>query len=108
MKKLFANLGVGILKLLGYTPFWLLYLWADLIYLISYHLIGYRKKTVIQNLKNSFPEKTEQEIKLITTGFYHHFADLVVETIKAFQVSEKTLSKRFIYKNPEVLDEIYA
>ena len=108
MKKLLAKTGVGILKFLGYTPFWLLYIWADLIYLVSYHLIGYRKNTVIQNLKNSFPEKTDQEIKLITTGFYHHFADLVVETIKSFQISEKTLRKRFRYKNPEILDEIYA
>lgn len=107
MKRLFANIGVFTLKLLGFTPFWLLYIIADLIYLISYHLVGYRKKTVIQNLKNSFPEKTDQEIRKITLGFYRHFADLVVETIKSFQVSSQTLKKRFRYKNPEILDELY-
>jgi len=108
MKKAFARIGVSFLKLLGYTPFWLLYLWADLIYLVCFHLIGYRKKTVLQNLRNSFPEKTDQEIKEIAIKFYRHFADLVVETIKAFQISEDSLKKHFHYKNPEVLSEIYA
>jgi len=108
MKKGFAKIGILLLKLLGHTPFWLLYIWADLIYFICYHVIGYRKKTVIQNLKNSFPEKTDQEIKEIAVKFYRHFADLVVEMIKAFQISEETLRKRFQYKNPEILDELYT
>ncbi|MDP2888078.1 MAG: lysophospholipid acyltransferase family protein, partial [Bacteroidota bacterium] len=108
MNRLLANLGIFILKVLGYTPFWLLYICADLIYLISYYVVGYRKKTVRRNLKNSFPEKTDQEIHRITIAFYRHFADLVVETIKSFQISEETLRKRISYKNPEVLDELYA
>ncbi|OFX50997.1 MAG: hypothetical protein A2066_13575 [Bacteroidetes bacterium GWB2_41_8] len=108
MKRLFANIGIFILKVLGFTPFWLLYIFADLIYLISYYLIGYRKKTVIRNLKNSFPEKPDQEILKITKDFYHHFADLVVETIKTVQVSEETLKQRISYKNPEVLNELYG
>ena len=108
MKKLLARIGIFFLKLLGFTPFWLLYLWADLIYFICYHVIGYRKNTVGQNLKKSFPEKTDQEIKEITHRFYRHFADLAVETIKAFQISETELRKRFRYKNPEILNELYA
>ena len=93
MKKLLARIGIFFLKMLGCTPFWLLYFWADLIFFVCFHAIGYRKKTVIQNLKNSFPEKPDQEIKEITRQFYRHFADLVVETIKAFQISEKTLAE---------------
>jgi KDO2-lipid IV(A) lauroyltransferase len=108
MEKALAKWGILILKLLGYTPFWLLYIGADLTYFICYQVVGYRKKTVIQNLKKSFPEKTDQEIKKITRQFYHHFADLVVETIKAFQMSEQTFRKRFHFKNPEILDELYA
>ncbi|MDP3912465.1 MAG: lysophospholipid acyltransferase family protein [Bacteroidota bacterium] len=108
MKRLLANFGIFILKALGNTPFWLLYICADLIYLISYYLVGYRKKTVFINLKNSFPEKSDQEIHRIAISFYHHFADLVVETIKSFQISEETLKKRIRYKNPEVLNELYV
>jgi len=107
MKKVMAQIGVLFLKLLGFTPFWLLYFCADVFYLINYYLIGYRKKTVIQNLKNSFPEKTDQEINEIAQKFYHHFADLVFKPIKAFQMSEETFGKRFRYKNPEVINELY-
>ena len=108
MKRLLANLGISFLKIIGYTPFWLLYSFAGLIYFISYYVVGYRKKTVLRNLKNSFPEKTDREIQQIAIAFYRHFADLVVETIKSFQISEETLRKRISYKNPEVLDELYA
>lgn len=108
MKKLLAQTGVLLLKLLGYTPFWLIYLWADLFYVIAFRLIGYRKKTVVQNLRNSFPEKSDQEIRTITRRFYRHFADLIVETIKALHMSEKTLNKRVHYKNTELLDELYV
>lgn len=107
MKKLIAYLGVLVLKVLGYIPFWLIYLWADLLFVILYYLARYRKRTVIQNLKNSFPEKSDHEIRQICRGFYRHFADLIMETLKAFQASEVTLMKRFRYKNPEVLNELY-
>ncbi len=70
-------------------------------------MVGYRNKTVIRNLKNSFPEKRDLEIHQITIAFYRYFADLVVETIKSFQISEETLKKRIRYKNPEVLNGLY-
>jgi len=108
MKRLLANIGIFVLKVLGYTPFWLLYLFADLFYLISFYIVGYRKNTVLKNIRKSFPEKTDQETHKIAKDFYHHFADLVVETIKSFHISEETLKKRFKYKNPEVLDELYT
>ncbi len=107
MKKAAAQIGVFVLKILGHTPFWLIYFWADLLYFFSYYVIGYRKKTVIQNLQNSFPEKSVTELKEIRRKFYRHFADLVVETIKAFQLSETDFNQRFCFKNPEVLDELY-
>ena len=107
MKNLIRKTGILLLKILGYIPFWLAYIVADIFYLIIYYLIGYRKETVIKNLKSSFPEKSETEIKKITIAFYHHFSDLIVESIKGFQISEKTLKKRFRYINPEVMNELY-
>lgn len=107
MKKVLAKIGIFFLKMIGYTPFWLIYIWADLFFLISYYLIGYRKKTVIKNLKKSFPEKSDPQIKKITIDFYKHFADLVFETMKSFQISEKSLNKRILFRNPEVLNDLY-
>lgn len=108
MKKLLAQTGILILKILGNIPFWLMYLCADIFFIVAYYLVGYRKKTVYRNLKNSFPEKPDAEIKRIAIGYYRHFSDLIFETLKSFQMSESELNKRFRFKNPEVLDELYA
>lgn len=108
MKKIVAKIGILFLSILGYIPFWLIYLLSDFFFLISYYLIGYRKNTVLGNLKKSFPEKSDQEINNIAFAFYRHFADLVFETLKSFKLSEKTLKKRVHYKNPELLNDLYV
>lgn len=107
MSKLWGNTGIFLLKVFGLAPFWLMYFFADLLYVINYYFIRYRKKTVLTNLRNSFPEKSEKEIQRISKAFYHHLSDLFFETIKAYQASEETLRKRFQYKNPELMDELY-
>ena len=48
------------------TPFFLLYLWADVFYFVVYYIAGYRKKVVFGNLKSSFPEKSENVIVIHT------------------------------------------
>ncbi|MFT7588301.1 MAG: KDO2-lipid IV(A) lauroyltransferase [Limisphaerales bacterium] len=84
-------------------PYFLLYRLSDLAYYVLFYLVGYRKKVVYSNLNNSFPNKSKTEIKLIAKLFYKHLADLVVESIKNFSISESDLKKRVVYKNPELL-----
>jgi KDO2-lipid IV(A) lauroyltransferase len=66
-----------------------------------YRVIGYRKEVVFTNLKNSFPDKGEQELKQIMSSFYRHLSDITMESIKGFTISEKQLRKRLVIKNPE-------
>ena len=82
-------------------PYPLLYLFSDFLFLIMYRLIGYRKKVVFTNLKNSFPNKSDQELKAIMADFYRHLCDIIMESIKGFMISEKQLRKRLVIKNPE-------
>lgn len=107
MKTLIAKIGIGLLKLIGYIPLRVLYGISDILFMFSYRIFNYRKKTVLNNLKNSFPEKTDQEIEHIARKFYRHFSDLLVESIHSFQISEADLRKRFTYKNPEVMTELF-
>ena len=55
-----------------------------------------------ENLRLAFPEKTSVEIKVITTKFYRHLADLVVEVIKTLSLSEKELERRVEFSNLDV------
>lgn len=92
--------------LLTRLPWWLLYLIGDGIYVLIFYVFGYRKKVVFNNLLIAFPEKTEQERKVIAKKFYHNFVDTIIETIKLFSVSEKEFRKRFEC-NIDVLNDLY-
>ena len=76
-------------------PLRVLYLFSDIFFVILYYVIGYRRKVVATNLRNSFPEKSEAERKIIERRFYRHLADLFVETLKATHLSAEQISKRF-------------
>jgi KDO2-lipid IV(A) lauroyltransferase len=86
---------------LSLLPYPLLYLLSDIIFLIMYRVIGYRKEVVFTNLKNSFTNKSKQELKKIMSDFYRHLCDIIMESVKGFTISEKQLRKRLIIKNPE-------
>lgn len=88
-------------------PYRALYLLSDVLYFFIYHLIGYRKTDVYKNIKNSFPEKSEMERLRIQKIFYSHLCDLVVESLKAFTVSEKELKKHMVCNNPQLVNEYF-
>jgi KDO2-lipid IV(A) lauroyltransferase len=58
---------------------------------------------VYDNLKNAFPEKTEQERLKIEKQYFRYLGDLIVETIKLISVSQKELQRRVIATNPELV-----
>jgi KDO2-lipid IV(A) lauroyltransferase len=89
------------------TPYWGLYVLSDFFFVIIYHIIGYRKKVVTQNLRNSFPEKSNVEILDIQRKFYHHLCDVSIETIKGYTVSKKKLLKRYVVINPELAEQYF-
>lgn len=88
-------------------PFSVLYVISDFLYLLIYYVAGYRKKVVFSNIRNSFPEKTDKECSVISKLFYRHFCDLVVESLKAFTISEKQVQKRVICKHPEIINSYF-
>ena len=83
-----------------------LYLVSDVLYIIVGKLIKYRKPLITKNLKNSFPEKNENEIKNIQRYFYKHFLDLIVESLKGFTISKKEINRKIKLKNPDLVNEM--
>lgn len=92
---------------LSYLPLRILYILTDLFYLLLITVVPYRKKVVEQNLRRSFPDKSQSEIKKIKRQFYRHFCDLLAEGIKNLSISKNSLTKRFVVKNPELMDKLY-
>lgn len=95
------------LKPLSMLPIGVLYLFSNFASWVLYRVVKYRKQVVWNNVKNSFPDKSEKEIEAIVKGFYNHFADLIFESIKLFSISQKQVIERCKILNPEVLDKIY-
>lgn len=88
-------------------PFPVLYAISDFLFFTFFYLIGYRKKVILQNIINSFPEKSKEEHHAIYKEFYKHFCDLIVESIKAFTISKEEVAKRVVCKNPEAIDKFF-
>jgi KDO2-lipid IV(A) lauroyltransferase len=88
-------------------PFPVLYAFSNLLYYPFYYLFGYRKKVIMENINRSFPERSEGEKKDICKKFYRHFCDLILESIKAFTISESEVKKRVTCRNPELIDEYF-
>ncbi len=95
-----------ILWLISILPFRTFYLFSDLIYILVYYIIGYRKQIVTDNLTLVFPNKSEKEIITIRKKFYKHMCDMFLEMIKTMSMSEAEMRKRFQIKNTAYIQEL--
>lgn len=107
IKKGLSRLGTYFLYLVSLLPFWFLYLVSDVLFIILYHIVYYRRKVVQENLRNSFPEKSDAERKLIERRYYKYMADLMMESIKSVSMSAKQVHRRMICTNPELMDHYF-
>lgn len=94
------------LWLISILPFRVLYIISDLVYILIYHVIGYRKKVVSANLHLALSDKTDDEIKIIRKKFYHHLCDMLLESIKSITISEAEMKKRYVFKNVEAVHKL--
>jgi len=96
-----------LIWLISILPFRVLYFISDVVYLLIYYVIGYRKKVVLANLKLVYPQKSLRELLEIRKKFYHHFVDMFLEMVKSFTVSKEEVYKRYKYTNVDLLTEMY-
>lgn len=91
-----------ILILFSKIPLRILYGLRPLLFLILYRIAAYRKEVVYENIKNSFPEKSDAEIKAISKEFYYNFADYFIESIWMISADKEEVKKRFVIENIEI------
>ncbi|WP_300693312.1 lysophospholipid acyltransferase family protein [uncultured Bacteroides sp.] len=87
--------------LVALLPFWALYILSDGLCFLMRHVVHYRRKVVRRNLSNSFPEKSQDELRRIERKFYHYICDYMVEEVKMMRMSFEDLSRRMEYGNTE-------
>jgi KDO2-lipid IV(A) lauroyltransferase len=94
-----------IVALLRFVPFPVLYLLSDGLAFLLQRVIGYRKKVVFENLRRSFPEKSDTEIQQIIRGVYRNLTDVTLETIKSYTTDLSEIHRRCQVLNPEIVAE---
>jgi len=107
MKFLGYILTYSFVWLLHLLPEPILYFISNLLYLLMYHVAGYRKKVVFDNLEKAFPEYDRTEIKRCAKKFYHHLSDVILESAVFHFYTESKALNRLSFKNPELLDDLY-
>ena len=100
-QKIMYYLFFGILYTFSLLPLKVLYIFSDGLYFLIYYVVGYRKKVVKKNLRESFPEKSEAELLAIEKKFYHFFCDYIYETVKLTSMSREEMKRRVKYTGME-------
>ena len=106
MQFVFFILLYPLLWLISILPFRLLYVLSDAIYPLIYYVLGYRKKTVRQNLAMALPHLSEKERLIIEKKSFRHLCDMFLEMIKTMTISKKEIEKRFVLTNIEVYHQL--
>lgn len=95
------------LKLFSYLPLRVSYFFANILYFIIHYVAKYRLEVVRKNINNAFPDKTKHEKRKIENGFYHHFADMLVEVPKMLTMRAGEIQKRIKFENFEAMVKHY-
>ena len=108
MQAVVYYISLPFIYLIAYLPFPLLYLFSDFLNFWVFSVFDYRKKVVQSNLRNSFPEKSEKELRAIEKRFYQFFCDLIVETIKTLTITPKQVKKRVSVDNLDIYQNYFS
>ena len=110
MKKTLDNIAFWAINVLWHglslLPMWLHHLFSDVLYVLVAVIVRYRRNVIMKNLRNAYPEKTDKELKAMKRGFYRHFCDILVETVKYTTISDRNIMRRMTFKGSEQVAEI--
>ena len=96
-----------LFKLISWLPFWLLYLISDMMAFFAENVFRYRRAVILKNLRTSFPDKSEDEIKIIKSLYYKNLTDVALETFKLLSISKEEFTNRIKILNVEKVNNLY-
>jgi KDO2-lipid IV(A) lauroyltransferase len=98
---------IFLLRFFSQWPLDWLYHLSNLAAFLAYRVVRYRRKTVVDNLKRSFPEKSVDEIHHIAEAFYRNLSDVTIETLYGRTISAEELRSRVVFEGMEPIQDYY-
>jgi KDO2-lipid IV(A) lauroyltransferase len=92
-----------LLRLLAKIPTPALYPLGWLFYQLVYRVARYRRRTVRENLRHAFPDRSTAERARIERDSYRHLANLFLEIIRGTAMAQSEFSRRVSFRNLELL-----
>ncbi|MEG1622131.1 MAG: lysophospholipid acyltransferase family protein [Alistipes sp.] len=87
--------------LFAHLPYWFRYYVIESLITFVLTVIRYRRKVVLTNLRNSFPEKGTIELCQIAQRFYRTLSEVIVDTISMAGMSAEKSRQLVQWKNGE-------
>ena len=110
IKRWFNNIAFHVLhvvwQLLSLLPMWVHYVFSDLLYVLVSPVLHYRRRVIRRNLSAAFPELSDDERRKIERAFYHHFCDVVAESVKFATISRHNIAQRMVFKGAEQVNAV--
>jgi Kdo2-lipid IVA lauroyltransferase/acyltransferase len=75
--------------------------------LLFYYFIPIRKSVTIQNIAETFPDKSPKQVRLIARNTYIQFGINITEYMRQTKVTAKELAERFTFVNEHLFQQAY-
>lgn len=85
--------------LVGWLPYRIQFGLSNTVKWLIHSVFKYRVNVVRENLRNAFPDYTQQRLDEIEDQFYDHLADVFIESMALSKISEKNMRKHMIFTN---------
>lgn len=111
--KILNGLNVWLMMLLCRTvsalPYWVQYhLIQGLLYFVFRHVIRYRRRLIIRQLSDSFPEWDASRVRKVCNMYYMTLAETVVNTLTLAGMDDLERAKRVTFCGPSDVEEVIA
>lgn len=85
-----------------------MYLLSDILYVLIYYVVGYRRRVVRDNLAACFPDKAVEERRKIERRYYRYMSDLLMEGVyNVFFATPPYLKRHYRITNRQLVDRYY-
>lgn len=84
-----------------------MYLLSDILFLVAYYLVRYRRKVTRDNLSACFPELSDRERRKLERRYYRYLCDLIIEGMVNLYATPAFLRRHYRITNRQVVDRYY-
>ncbi|MCS6935570.1 MAG: lysophospholipid acyltransferase family protein [Chitinophagales bacterium] len=95
------------LYLLAHLPSSALYRFAEVLAWVLHRVVRYRRQVVLDNLRRSFPDFSNEQIQQTAAAFYRHLAYRIVENIRCMAITAREVDARITVENIDAINHYY-